>query len=755
MKHQGWLIDATINHENRAFILWIKECGKTIGYEYRNFQPSIFIQISIDQTSGWTWKKYIRSIEEHPEIVRAELDNKYTTIYDDEKSPVIKVYTTIGSQQEVARDLERRLHTIVYHADISPIQQFFIEREIFPFGKVEFEKEKNTIERIKTIDDRESVEYDLPELVEVGIEVMIDTHSFFPQDRDPIHHIVIFYQDKKIKVRGLTERDTLLSFQKYIDEIDPDIIVTQGGDNQLFRYLFLRAKLQGVELSLSRDHTPLSVKQGSPSSYWQYNQIVFRSGNEVTFRGRIHIDNSGSPYYSPSGIEGVIEGCRLAFAPPQRVSRMTIGAVNAAVQFYNAYKMDILIPPVKKNPEYLKSVGEIANIDRGGLIFQPCPDIYENVVECDFSSMYPTLMVTRNISPETICMRDDCPYNYQYCTDVPELQFRICRRKRGLVAKSLELVLEKRDAFKKLIESGQDAPKYKKMQNTLKGILVSCFGYLGFRNARFGRVEAHTAVTAFAREILIRTQEIAEEMGLVLVHGIVDSIWIQGADISHEHIQEFCKRVSDSVDITMSMKGVYRWLVIPSSRMHPSIAPLNRYYGVFINGGIKTRGIETRRRDTCLYVGDCQRSMINILARGRNKREFLDLIPEAYQACQQYIERLHAGNVDMRDLVLHSRLTREPDQYRANSRSAIVAAQLVKIKREVHAGQKVRYVMVEADSESAIKRVCAVELLKETTRYDVDAYAQLCIRAFENLIPAQYLHEEYTSSQETRLLDFY
>ncbi|TXT57557.1 MAG: hypothetical protein BAJATHORv1_10259 [Candidatus Thorarchaeota archaeon] len=753
MKDKGWLLDATIDYENRELILWIKKDGRTKGYSYNKFYPSIFIHKELDRDTGWTWNRFIQSVKEHPKIVNVEREKKYVSIYDREKSPVIRIYTTVDSQREVARDLEDRLHTPVYHADISPIQQFFIENEMFPFGRIEFERIGNKITSITSLDDREAIEYELPDLEEIGIEVLIQTEAFFPQDSDPIHNIVLFHKGRKIRIREENEEKTLCKLQEYIDSIDPDVIVTQGGDNQLFRYLFLRAKKYDIELSFSRDRTRLTVQEGSPGSYWQYNQIVFRSGNQVTFRGRIHIDNSGSPYYSPSGIEGVIEGCRLAFAPPQRVSRMTIGAVNAAVQFYNAYKMDILIPPIKKNPEYLKSASEIANIDRGGLIFQPRPDIYENVVECDFASMYPTLMVTRNISPETICIRTDCPYDYRHCIDVPELQFRICGRKRGLVAESLELIIRKRDGFKKLISDGQMASKYKKMQNTLKGILVSCFGYLGFRNARFGRVEAHTAVTAFAREVLLKTREIAEEMNLEIVHGIVDSIWIRGKDISHDHIQEFCNRVSERVDIKMSMKGVYQWLVIPSSRTHPAIAPLNRYYGVFINGSIKTRGIETRRRDTCLYVGDCQKEMIRTLARGKSKQEFIRRIIKAYQVCQQYIERLQAGDVDIRDLVLHSRLTRDPDQYRATSRSALVAKQLVKIGRDIHAGQKVRYLMTEADSETPIRRVCALELVKESTRYDVEAYSRLCIRAFENLIPAQYLDKKcYDQDYEEMLL---
>ena len=294
--------------------------------------------------------------------------------------------------------------------------------------------------------------------------------------------------------------------------------------------------------------------------------------------------------------------------------------------------------------------------------------------------------------------------------------------------------------FKRLIDEGQDAKKYEFIQNTVKGVLVSCFGYLGFKNAKFGRVEAHTAVTALARDVMLRTQEIGEEMGFEMVHGIVDSVWLKSTEkIRHDTIVEFCDRVTKTVNIKMSPKGIYKWMVIPSSRLHPSIAPLNRYYGVYKNGGIKTRGIETRRRDTCLYVGDCQMAMIKALARASNKAGFLERIPDAFAICQSYIDRLHEGDVDFRDLILNTTLTREPQDYRATSRAAVVAQQLVKAGRDLHAGQKVRYVMTNADSENPFQRARALELFDNSTRYDPEAYSELCRRAFESLIPAQYL----------------
>lgn len=748
MTYNGWLLDASVDKERKALTLWIKVDGKTRGYTYHKFHPELFVSTSALDSGTWRERDLVRSVKQHENVVDVDIVNRYTSVYEDNQRRVLRVLTEVGVQREVAEDLEKLPDATVFHADIDPIQQFFIGSGIFPFGRVIFELKDHTVTSITCIDKREDAEYDTPELEEMGIEVLIESEGIFPQLSNPIHHIELYHQGQSIRIEHDDEREMLLDLQREIDRMDPDVIVTKGGDDHLFQYLTLRAKINDVQLVFSRNGDTLNISHKEPNSFWQYNQIVFKSGNQVMFDGRLHIDRKESLYYSPSGMEGVIEGCRLAFARPQKVARMSIGTVNASVQFYTAHKMGILIPPVKRNPEFLKTVNDLATIDRGGLIFQPRPDIYENVAELDFASMYPTLMVTRNISPETICTRNQCPYNYKHCVEVPGLNFHICNRRRGIISESLEIVVRKRNAFKELIQRGSDTKKYALKQNTLKGVLVSCFGYLGFKNAKFGRVEAHTAVCAFAREILLKTQEIGEKMGLETVHGIVDSLWVSSKEkLDYEKLQEFCTRVSEAVDIDMSLKGIYKWMVIPSSRLHPSVAPLNRYFGVYQNGGIKTRGIETRRRDTCLYVGDCQKEMLKVLARANNRQEFVDLIPETYSVCQDFVDRLRGGDVDLRDLVLHSRLTREPHEYRATSRAAVVAKQLVKAGKELHAGQKVKYVMVNSDSPNPFRRVKALELLNESTKYDQQAYADLCVRAFENLIPAQYLDPALLKSE--------
>jgi DNA polymerase I len=40
--------------------------------------------------------------------------------------------------------------------------------------------------------------------------------------------------------------------------------------------------------------------------------------------------------------------------------------------------------------------------DKGGMIFQPEPGVYEKVHQIDFTSLYPSIIVKYNLSPETI-----------------------------------------------------------------------------------------------------------------------------------------------------------------------------------------------------------------------------------------------------------------------------------------------------------------------------------------------------------------
>jgi DNA polymerase II len=167
----------------------------------------------------------------------------------------------------------------------------------------------------------------------------------------------------------------------------------------------------------------------------------------------------------------------------------------------------------------------LLKVDKGRLVFQPPVGTFEDVVELDFSAMYPTIMVQHNISAETLF----CRWCHNHA--VPEAGYTICARHEGLMAAMLRPLIKRRAYYKKRLQEGsltsEEAGLHDQRQRANKWIGVTCFGYLGYCNARFGRIESHEAVTAFGREKLLQAKEICEARGYELLHALADSVWIR------------------------------------------------------------------------------------------------------------------------------------------------------------------------------------------------------------------------------------
>ncbi len=122
-----------------------------------------------------------------------------------------------------------------------------------------------------------------------------------------------------------------------------------------------------------------------------------------------------------------------------------------------------------------------------------------------FASMYPSLMVVHNLSAETVLCA--CCQN----ASVPEAGYNVCEKRRGLIPLTLEPLIERRQTLKRLLKTTEDSAQraiYEARRAAIKWMLVTAFGYTGFRNAKFGKIEAHEATTASGRETLLHAKEI-------------------------------------------------------------------------------------------------------------------------------------------------------------------------------------------------------------------------------------------------------
>ena len=285
-----------------------------------------------------------------------------------------------------------------------------------------------------------------------------------------------------------------------------------------------------------------------------------------------------------------------------------------------------------------------------------------------------------------------------------------------------------------LRRAGTDTEIYNQKQTALKWMLVTCFGYLGYRNARFGRIEAHEAVTAFGREKLLQAKEICEGEGFELLHAITDSLWIHKSDLREEEVLELCRKISEATGIAMSLEGVYRWMAFLPSKGNPESPVANRYLGLFKSGKIKARGLSFRRGDMPPLIQKAQIRMIEVLSETKNMADYRSKIPKILDLFLEYGLMLKDGQAKKEDLAVGKRISQEPNEYKVDSLTALAAQQLEDVGIPIHPGEKVRYVIKDALSKDKGERVRPFPLVGPDDTYDVKKYLEMLLKATEEIL---------------------
>ena len=750
---KGWILDVYPSRLGEFAVWIISENGQRIRLTDR-FAPKLFVsgrQESLQRLAS--------QLSYDGAVASWDFVRRHVKTTDADESMVLEVAL---KDCRMASSLTRRvlrmgdyLQYQVFNCDLKHEQAYFYTRDVFPLAFVEVESEQDVL-KYSLLDSAESVDYALPPLRICRLEVEVAKQGKIAKLSDPIDKITISSGNDKKVIASDNERDKLLCLAHTLREFDPDIIATRGGDSYLFPYLVRRAGINGVleNLVVGRDEVPLVAKNVRGKTFFSYGRTYYRAPMRRLY-GRIHVDEKNTFILAEAGFDGLFEIARTCRVSLHAAARSSIGSSMSSIEYYQAVRSNVLIPRNKSIPEAFKSAVELLVGDRGGFVYEPEVGIHADVGEVDFASMYPTVMVNNNISAETVLCKC-CPDSN---LRIPELGYHICEKRVGIVPKALKPVIKKRLLYKKLKSEANDErlrEVYDNRQTALKWILVTCFGYLGYRNARFGTVDGHIGVCAFGREAFLKASRIAEERGFKIIHGIVDSLWLKKKSASNAEYEELCGEIHEKTNIPLSFEGRYNWIVFLPSKVHPNVGVLNRYYGVMENGKIKARGLEVRRRDTPQFVNDAQTEMLQVLAQAKSPREFVEKIPEALRVLRVYRKRLLDGEVSVWDLIITKHLSKNPKEYKQMVSQVIAAKQLMKEGAEVSAGKNVRFLFTSAKNKRHERRVAAEELIEKDTNPDLKRYLLLLYASAANMLTpfgysANRIYDEIRGIRQTLL----
>jgi len=508
------------------------------------------------------------------------------------------------------------------------------------------------------------------------------------------------------------------------------------------------------DFSLSRWPDVDYQQLASRSTYSSYGRVG-HSPARYNVPGRAIIDESNTFFYGETNLNGVLDLVSRSKKPVQELAWASIGNVLTAIQICEAHDRRVLVPWNSWRHEFYKPMGTLHDADRGGFIFAPEVGLHENVHELDFSSLYPNIICTRNVSPDVI--RCSCHSDRE---DVPGLGYSICDD-RGYLVDVLQPIIDARDEIKAAIrrEKERDDPdedrlaELKGRLGALKWILVACFGYQGFSNAKFGRIECHEAINAFAREILLTAKQRLEAGGWRVVHGIVDSIWVTpGPDVNdedREDLQTLATEITERVEIRLEHEAHYDWVAFVPQRESDTGA-LTKYFGkVAGDDDFKIRGIEARQRSTPPFIEDVQRDCLDRLDVTRSPDAVLGRLERA-------IDELQAGNVAVERLVERNRVSKPLEGYSQNTQNVAALKRAREQDLAVHPGQDIEYVVVDDEKSSRDRVALAHEAIGT---YAASYYETQLVRAIESvLLPLGWdrtdIRRRLAETREVELTEF-
>ncbi len=528
---------------------------------------------------------------------------------------------------------------------------------------------------------------------------------------DPI--IIIGVATNRGDVKLLTSKDERSLIGKFVDfihDVNPDVICGYNSDNFDWPYLLHRAELAKIPLKIGKDGSTPQLRPGirrTISIAGRLNVDLYRVvdrdlgsvkvktlENVADFLGvmkkseRVNLPASEIHQYweDPEKRKTLLEYARddvnstLAIAekmlplqyefarmsrqPLDEVSKMGRGRQVESFLSAEAYKIGELVP----------SKGGVSAPYAGGFVLEPKKGIHENVVCLDFSAMYPSIMISFNISPDTVISDGDEFF------EAPEVGYKFRKKPDGFFKRILQDMVAKRNKLKReLAKHDRDTYEYQLLdirQNAIKILTNAFYGYTGWSAARWYRKECAEATTAWGRYFIRGSIQKAEEMGLEVLYGDTDSLFIKADRELWGRAKELSDVISREFPLELDIENYYEVIFFTEKK--------KRYAGLTMGGEIVIKGLEVRRGDWCSLAKETQAQVIEVILRERDPAKAVRLV-------QGIVQQVKEGKVPLEKLVIYKTLTKKISSYES-IQAHVRAAKRAKIPIEV--GTKIAYVIV-------------------------------------------------------------
>jgi DNA polymerase I len=657
-------------------------------------------------------------------------------------------------------ELEHHLPGDSYEYDIPIYFRYLIDNNLFTTKYYDFQVEKDKIKGWSEVKDS------VPKfkMCAFDIEVYVSGGKMPDPEKDPVIMIGFYDGTKKktffwIKEKN-SEKEMLQDFVETIKKEDYDIILGYNSSNFDFPYLKKRCHKFGLKLDLGRDGSEVQIRRGGvflkADIFGRVHLDAFDSVEFLTGISALRLPSNDldSVYKALFGKEKIkiepenfgryweeggknfellkeynIEDTLAAYEIGEEVlplfiqiskvlglhlyevARMSTSQMVEWLLIRESFKRKELVP-LRAEEEVVRE--RMQHPIKGAFVKLPEPGLHERIAICDYRSLYPTLIISYNISPNTL--------NCKCCKDAhvaPEVGHRFCKKKKGILPQVLEELIEIRAQVKKEMKKHKEGtPEYRALhfkQWGLKILLNSAYGYQAFARGRWYCREAAESITAWARHYIHDTIARAEKAGFHVLYSDTDACFLKLGEKTKKDVEKFVEDVNKSLPEKMELEfeGYYPRCIFVTTR-GGGIAAKKRYALIREDGTIEIVGFEFVRRDWSRIAKETQEKVIEAVLKEGKTQKAVEVVTKA-------IDDLRKKKVSTDDVKIYTKVVRALASYEQQAPHVKAAKKLIAAGYKVPAGSTIEYVVVKGKG-SISDRSIPIQLLRPTHEYDAEYY---------------------------------
>jgi len=380
----------------------------------------------------------------------------------------------------------------------------------------------------------------------------------------------------------------------------------------------------------------------------------------------------------------------------------------------------------------------------GAIVIDPPQGVFFDVIVADYASLYPSIIKRWNLSYETVDpLEGGCSRLEPIEDESGNAIHHVCMDRVGITSVIIGLLRDFRVNIYKKKAKDKSIPEemrswYDVVQRAMKVYINASYGVFGHEKFPLYALPVAESVTALGRMIITQSQQRARELGLMVLYGDTDSLFIWAPQ--EERLSQLREWILDAFGLELDIDKRYKFAAFSLKK---------NYLGVYPDGSVDIKGLVGKKKHVPEFVKEAFSDAVKKLGSIDTPQDLMRVSTWLREILQDIYRKLRDREYTLDQLSFKMTLGKPLESYTKNTPQHVKAAMML-VREGISVTQGDNILFVKVRGREGVKPI----QLAKVSDIDIEKYVESLRSAFEQILAPLSIEWEEISGH-TKISDFY